>query len=157
MPAVNLTPPDLAAFAVIDEDKALAMIEDCMAMAALVAPCILDPAFTHPAAAKAILRGAVLRWNESGSGAYSAETQTAGPFGYTVSMDSRQQRRGMFWPSEITQLQELCSTGKAGAFSVDTASTGFGVHSEICSVNFGATYCSCGAVLAGVPLYEQDI
>lgn len=157
MPAVVLSPVDLAPFAEIDETTAFAMIEDCMAMAALYAPCIVEESFAHPAAAKAILRGAVLRWHEAGSGAYSAETQQAGPFGHTVTMDTRQQRRGMFWPSEINQLRELCQSSKAGAFSVDTAAGYGSSHAEICSLNFGATYCSCGAVLAGVPLYEQDV
>ena len=56
------------------------------------------------AAVRAILRGAVIRWNDSGSGALQA--QTAGPFGQTH--DTRQERRGMFWPSEIVPLQSFC-------------------------------------------------
>jgi hypothetical protein len=66
---------------------------------------------------RAILRGAVLRWNEAGSGALSA--QTAGPFGQTI--DTRQERRGMFWPSEIVALQNLCSTNQGGSYSVSLA------------------------------------
>lgn len=111
-----LTPEDLAPFATIDEAKALAMIEDAEAMATLVAPCIDTTGFENVAAARAILRGAVLRWNEAGSGALQA--QTAGPFGQTL--DTRQERRGMFWPSEILQLQNLCAdTG--GVYSVSLA------------------------------------
>lgn len=118
MPAVELTPDDLVPFASIDMDKAAAMIEDAVAMAARVAPCITDEDFEHSAAARAILRGAILRWHEAGTGAFTQ--QGAGPF--QVSVDNRQQRRGMFWPSEITQLQELCRDGdpNAQAFTIDS-------------------------------------
>ena len=152
MAAVNLTTDDLLPFATIDEAKAQAMIDDAMALAARVAPCILTADFQYGAAAKAILRGAILRWNDSGSGALSA--QAAGPFSQTL--DTRQQRRGMFWPSEIEQLQDLCKGDEtSGAFAVDTlAATSPIVHADSCALNFGGLYCSCGAVLTqGFPLY----
>lgn len=118
MAAVSLTPTDLAPFATIDAAKADAMIDDALAMAARVAPCILEATFEHDAAAKAILRGAILRWHEAGTGALTQ--QGAGPF--QVSYDNRQQRRSMFWPSEITQLQELCRDGDPmrQAFTINT-------------------------------------
>lgn len=93
----------------IDEGKAQQMIDDATALAVLAAPCIDAADFTKTAAVKAILRGAILRWNEAGTGALQA--QQAGPFGQTL--DTRQQRRGMFWPSEIVQLQSLCSGGSS--------------------------------------------
>ncbi|MBM4496345.1 hypothetical protein MWT96_20280 [Prescottella equi] len=118
MPAVTLTYTDLTAFASdIDPAKAEIMIEDALALAAEVAPCILDPGFTKAAAAKAIIRGAVLRWNDSGSGAVTQVS--AGSFQQTV--DTRTARRSMFWPSEITELQKLCGAARSGrAFSIDT-------------------------------------
>lgn len=151
---------DLQAFAPgIDPVRAQAMIDDASAMAVLAAPCIAEDPSTltvaQLAALKAILRGAILRWDEAGSGAMSA--QTAGPFGMTV--DTRQPRRGMFWPSEIQQLRDLCGGSlSSGAFSVDMVadwSTTI-THSDICALNFGAVYCSCGAVLTyNLPLYEN--
>jgi hypothetical protein len=147
-----ITPADLTPFIDgIDPAKAEAMIADALAMAARVAPCITDEAFEYAAAAKAILRGAVIRWHEAGSGAFQS-TQT-GPFGATV--DTRQQRRGMFWPSEIEALQSLCASAETGgAFNIDTLSVGTLVHNDTCALNFGGTYCSCGAVLTGLfPLY----
>lgn len=102
-----IEPTDLEPFATIEYVKAQAMIEDAEAMAVLVAPCITSVDFGNQLAVKAILRGAIIRWNESGSGAM--QSQTAGPFG--VTLDTRQERRSMFWPSEIEQLQNLCSTG----------------------------------------------
>ena len=109
-----LTPSDLEPFTTVDTAKAQAMIEDAEAMALLAAPCISASGFVNGGAVKAILRGAVLRWIESGTGA--VQQQSAGPFGQTL--DTRQERRGMFWPSEITQLQGLCSTGSAFTLSL---------------------------------------
>ena len=108
---------DLAPFATIEFAKAEAMIDDAEAMALLAAPCIATEGFAHTTAVRAILRGAVLRWNESGSGAL--QSQTAGIFGQTL--DTRQERRGMFWPSEIVALQNLCGTTAGGVYSVSLA------------------------------------
>lgn len=108
---------DLEPFADIPVDKAAAMIEDAEAMALLAAPCIGSEGFAYGAAVKAILRGAVIRWNDAGSGALQA--QQAGPFGQTL--DTRQERRGMFWPSEITSLQSLCADSQGGVYSVSLA------------------------------------
>ena len=152
MAAVALVPDDLTPFAEIPEVKALAMIEDAMALAARVAPCLMEDSFQYEAAARAILRGAILRWHEAGSGALQSEG--IGPYNYTT--DNRQTRKGMFWPSEITELQALCSTsGPSGAFTVDTVGVEMVQHAEICALRFGALYCSCGAVLTmNLPLYE---
>lgn len=115
--ATFLTVDDLAPFATIEPAKAAAMIEDAEAMAVLAAPCIAAEGFAHTAAVRAILRGAVLRWNDSGSGALQA--QQAGPFGQTL--DTRQERRGMFWPSEIVALQSFCADAQGGVYSVSLA------------------------------------
>lgn len=39
------------------------------------------------------------------------------------------------------------------AFSIDTTGPGT-IHQPWCALNMGATYCSCGADLAGTPLWE---
>lgn len=118
MTAVSITNNDLAPFATIDDSKAEAMIDDALALAARVAPCILDDDFKYPDAAKAILRAAILRWNDAGTGAVT--TMQSGPYAQTI--DTKQSRRSMFWPSEIEELQGLCrETQEAKAFSVDTA------------------------------------
>lgn len=115
--AVTLTIDDLTPFApALDEAKANAMIADALALAARVAPCILEVDFEYDEAAKAILRGAILRWNDSGNGAYVQ--QTAGQF--SVVTDNRQGRKSMFWPSEINELAALCGSGATrGAYMVD--------------------------------------
>ena len=138
MPGAWLTPTDLEPFAVIDEAKAWAMIDDAMALAARVAPCITDDGFVWRDAARAVLRGAVLRWNDAGSGAYSSQQQTAGPFSVSQGFDNRVQRRSMFWPSEIVQLQDLCKGPEvSGAFAVDTAGTTFGYYGYPAAVMAG--------------------
>lgn len=42
----------------------------------------------------------------------------------------------------------------SGAFSVDMVGVAVVGHLPWCSINFGANYCSCGADIAGVPIYE---
>lgn len=102
------------------------------------------------AEAKLILIGAVIRWSQAGSGAF--QSQNAGPFGVTV--DTRQRVGFNLWPSEITQLQDICKSGsESQAYDFDTVSCG-GYHSPICSVYFGSSECSCGASIAGQPIYE---
>lgn len=157
-----ITTDDLTPFATIDADKAAAMVEDAQAMAVLVAPCLgTEDTLTdaQKAAAKAILRGAILRWEDAGTGAF--QSQTAGPFG--VAYDTRvPQRRAMFWPSEIAQLQGICrGENDGGAYSVDTAPRalyGLQGHSLICSLILGGPGCSCGADLTAgqYPLYETS-
>lgn len=149
-----LEPSDLEPFAVIDPVKAAAMIEDAEATAVMVAPCLAHEDDLSPsqiAAVKAVLRGAVLRWHEIGSGVVSQETLGS----FNQSYDTRS-RRAMFWPSEIDQLQSLCADGgNSGAFDVDgAAGRGRPRHDDICAANFGAEYCSCGALLTGAwPLW----
>ncbi|MEU4772962.1 hypothetical protein [Micromonospora sp. NPDC023644] len=133
-----------------------AMVAGANAKASRVAPCLAatDPAPTADqlAEAKLILLGAVKRWAEAGSGAL--QQQAAGPF--SVTTDTRQRTGFNLWPSEIEALQELCRTaGPATAFAVDTAPGSAVQHSPICALMFGAAYCSCGADIAGAPLYEQ--
>ncbi|MUL44471.1 hypothetical protein FZI85_17250 [Mycobacterium sp. CBMA293] len=152
MPAVTIAPADLEPFATIEQAKAEAMIADAVAMAKLVAPCIATDDFEHPDAAKAVIRGAILRWNEAGQG--GVQSLGAGMFNQTL--DNRQPRRAMFWPSEIEQLQKMCAGSGDGAWSYDMLASSGSLHADVCSLNLGAQYCSCGADLTGgSPLWEE--
>jgi hypothetical protein len=132
---------DLAPFADIPPAKAQAMIDDVMALAARVAPCILDADFAHDAAAVGDPARVILRWHEAGSGAL----QTASVDDYSFSFDTRQQRRTLFWPSEIEELQALCKTGGLpGAFAVDTVGVALG--STPTSARCGSAPCTARAV-----------
>jgi hypothetical protein len=140
---------------VADSAMAEVWVAGANARASRVAPCLAgtDPAPTDDqlAEAKLILIGAVIRWHQAGAGAL--QSQTAGPFG--VTFDTRQRGGFNLWPSEITQLQDICKNGsESKAFAIDTVPCG-GAHSSICSVYFGGTECSCGYVIAGQPIYEQ--
>lgn len=167
-----ITPADLAPFATIDAAKAAAMIADAESMAILTAPCLpgllVVPEDETPEAealrlaklnaVKAILRGAILRWEDAGSGALQTQQEQTGPFGVQTTV-APQVRKSMFWPSELEQLQGICSSGEKGsAFTLDTApglSSGTAsLHAPWCSYHFGATYCSCGVDLSGYPMFE---
>ena len=143
-------PASLLSHELIDD-----LVAGANAKAARVAPCLVstDPPPTDGqlAEARLTLIGAVKRWIEAGTGAYTQ--QAAGPF--SVSTDTRQRTGYNLWPSEIQGLQELCRTGSTGrqAFSIDTAPAFGARHSAACNLAFGADHCSCGADIAGFPLY----
>ena len=137
------------------------MVAGANARAARVAPCLVstDPAPSDDqiAEARLVLVGAVQRWTESGAGALQA--QAAGPF--SMAVDTRQRTGFTLWPSEINHLQDICATGgtaSATAFSITPGGSG-SAHMPWCSVNFGATDCSCGAYLTNgeYPLYEGGV
>lgn len=138
------------------------MVAGANAKASRVAPCLTwdgtvdgepEPTADQLAEAKLILIGAVKRWAEASSGAF--QSQTAGPF--NVQVDTRQRTGFNLWPSEITGLQDICAVSddnSGKAFSVDIAPSLSGYHVDWCSLNLGATFCSCGADIAGEPIYE---
>lgn len=45
--------------------------------------------------------------------------------------------------------------GKGKAFSIDMTPASLTAHAATCSLAFGALYCSCGADIAGFPLFES--
>lgn len=137
-----------------------AMVAGANAKASRVAPCLTwdgtlveqpAPTVDQLAEARLVLIGAVKRWAEAGSGA--VQSQTAGIFSTTT--DTRQRTGFNLWPSEITDLQAICSTGSTGreAFAIDTAPA-YSAHLPWCSLSMGASYCSCGADIAEYPIYE---
>ena len=150
-----LTPADLKPFASIPDEKALQMIADATATAMLEAPRLVDESDLsdlQKSQVKAVLRGAVLRWHEAGSGVVTQKT-----LGAAAQTIDQAKRRSMFWESEIEQLQRIVAEDEqGGAFAIDTVPTTGSVHADICALRFGATYCSCGAILTGAgPLYED--
>lgn len=132
-----------------------AMVAGANARASRVAPCLAEGSEDTLAEAKLILMGAVQRWSEAGSGALASLQQGAGPYQMTQTMDTRQRTGFNFWPSEIEQLQALCSKEDEGkAFAIDTAPGGSNAHLPWCDLMFLGATCSCGASIAGYPLYE---
>ena len=142
----------------IEDGQLETMLAGLNAKASRVAPCLTatDPAPTADllAEAKLILLGVVSRWAEAGAGAFTQETSVTGPYTHMQTVDTRQRTGYNLWPTEIGQLQDLCRTGGTSAFSVDTAPSVCGEHLLWCSLNFGATYCSCGVDIALEPIFE---
>ncbi len=83
----------------------------------------------------------------------NARSITTGPFGKTFAGDTP---GGLWLTDDERGLLSASETQPGGAFAIDTVSTSTAiVHADICAINFGATYCSCGAILTqGWPLYE---
>ena len=71
-------------------------------MARLVAPCIDDDDFRTLEPAKAIIRGAIIRWHESAQGELTGRTA----LGFSQTLDTRVPRRSMYWPSRIGAAAE---------------------------------------------------
>lgn len=112
-----------------------AMVAGANAAASRVAPCLTwdgseedkpEPSEDQLAEARLVLIGALQRWSEAGSGGVSQ--QTAGPF--SVSTDTTRPRTGYrLWPSEIADLQAICSTDSSSrAFEIDTMPSDAGVY-----------------------------
>jgi hypothetical protein len=81
----------------------------------------------------------------------------------TVSVDdgstSKTYQSGKGRVTILDEWWDLLSPAAAGsgAFAVDTVGVVINGHADICALNFGAMYCSCGAVLTqALPLYERS-
>ncbi|QIS08213.1 hypothetical protein [Nocardia arthritidis] len=100
-----------------DPQAAALIIADALAQAERYADCINTPGFRYADAAKAIIRQAIVRRLDAGSG--GIVQKTAGQ--YAVTVDTSQQRKALFWPSEINQLQKLCRDNQRKSLhSIDT-------------------------------------
>ena len=147
---VSIDPADILLFNK-DLDPAIVaiLIKDGLAMARQVAPCIDEEDFPYTDAAVAIIRGAVIRWAESGPGGVASEARTAGPFSVSTSFDTRQTRRSLFFPSEIRELEALCKTHRGqGIGAIDTlpdigAAHCVGEQLGMCTYMCGSTNAPC--------------
>lgn len=137
-----------------------AMVAGANAKASRVAPCLTwdgsdegkpAPSIDQLAEARLTLIGAIKRWAEAGSGAFTQ--QASGPF--SMSTDTRTRTGYNLWPSEITDLQAICQNDDDSqqAFSIDTIGES-AAHLDWCSLMLGADYCSCGVDIAGYPIFE---
>lgn len=148
-----LTPEDLLKFSDdLDSDAAADMIRTAWARALRLAPCLKEPDFEDPEGLevlKDVLRTAILRWHDRGSGA--VVQRTAGEYGETLRSDGG----ALFLPQEIRDLQSLCKDyrkrGRASTLSTLPSSGGGSQHADWCAWNFAANpnFCDCGALLSG--------
>lgn len=153
-----LQPADVTPFTDVDTARIDILIEDAEVFATLAAPPLADPApltETQRAQVKTILRRAVIREADAGTGAKTQEV--AGPYSYTV--DTRKANDVSF----LTEEEEDALRGVVGivkstqAFNTDvTPAPGYSDHLPWCDLMFGGLTCSCGVSLTGYfPLYEM--
>lgn len=80
-------------------------------------------------------------------------SESMGAYSYTRNQGER--RTGVFLTDEERSAIAIAAGVSSGAWAIDTLTTSV-THAEICAVNFGASYCSCGALLTLYgPLYED--
>ncbi len=128
-----ITVADLLVFAPdVDPVKAQAMIDDAVAQASVVAPCVLDEmglSAAQKSQFRAVLRGALLRRLESGAGAVvtKSTTDTAAEYSHSESetVDSSRMGRGMFWGSELATLARICRARRRAATTDTTPTSGW--------------------------------
>ena len=92
------------------------LIEDAEAIAALYAPCITSPVFKQKAAAKAIIRKAIIYDVQSQEEGSNVAKETTGPY----SVDYRTPTRsGTFYSkAQVEALKALCPAASAGISSI---------------------------------------
>lgn len=90
----------------------------------------------------------VMRYLRNPDGMRQTST-TTGPF--TNSATYGGDEPGTMYMTD-KERDDLSGVSQSGAFSVDTVGSTT-IHADTCALNFGATYCSCGADIAGYPLY----
>lgn len=139
------TPEEFASYVQSDVDTATALLLRDLVTGLIDE--LADFAGVYPASVKAVALTAAARAYSNPSGLIS---ETVGDYSYRRAGGS-----GVYLTSE-EKAQIITASGaeQSGIFAVDTVSTSV-VHADICAANFGAIYCSCGALLtlAG-PLYE---
>jgi hypothetical protein len=116
----------------VDEATVRDYIADAWAKAVDLAPCIAKSEFDEAKIPLviSILRGIILRWHEAQAGGLTAKTQMAGPYQQSLQLDARPKRGYVLQPSEIIDLQRLC-TRKGRPFSVDTIPDEFSVTAPL--------------------------
>lgn len=147
----------------IPDDVATALIAGTWARALKIAPCLADmewtdddtePGWANTQLVKDILRDAILRRDEAGTGVVGS--RVSGDYQETLKYSG-----GLFRPSEIADLQQLCSdyksSGRATTHLTIPEESVYVQHADWCSINFGGTLCDCGAELTqdGLPLWHQ--
>jgi hypothetical protein len=84
----------------------------------------------------------------SGMDGMESVQETSGPFSMTLKPLNP---AGDFY---LTKAEKSALSGPQRAFGVQIAGNLSPVHLPWCNINFGALYCSCGADIAGEPIYE---
>ena len=92
------------------------LIEDAEAIAALYAPCITSPVFKQKAAARAIIRKAIVYDVQSQEEGNNVARETTGPYGVEYRTPTRS---GTFFSKQqIEALKALCPAVSGGVASI---------------------------------------
>lgn len=108
MPAVTLTPADLKTFVPgLTDAMAQELIDTTLARLRRKYPCLFEPGLSEDdeLTARGIIRDAILRRIDSGSGAVQSEKK--GPFD-TVYLPP-DKRHGLFTEADVTELTSICA------------------------------------------------
>lgn len=106
-----------------------------------------------PATVKAIALEAAKRAYVNPKGLQS-RTEAAGPFNDTERWNAADSGVYLTGRERAAIAAAANVESSSGVFSIDTFAAGSG-HADICAINFGAGYCSCGYDLTlAYPLYE---
>lgn len=103
---MTLVPADFDAFGVDRPALLVPYIADVLALARIEVPELDAADFEYADAARSILRQAVLRRLDAGTGVRTAHTEGTGPFSETTVIDNRR-RTTILTPAEIADLQQL--------------------------------------------------
>ncbi|MFD9730901.1 hypothetical protein [Micrococcus luteus] len=91
----------------VSDERGQILVEDVLARALGLVPELGDKLTdTQIAVAKAVIRKAVARWADSGSGGVTTKSQTAGPYQTSETYEARGDRP-LFYDSEIDELRSL--------------------------------------------------
>lgn len=91
----------------VSDERGQILVEDVLARAVGLVPALGDKLTdAQIAVAKAVIRKAVARWADSGSGGVTTKSQTAGPFQTSETFEARGDRP-LFYDSEIDELRNL--------------------------------------------------
>ena len=132
-------PPGADAHAEVLLEDASQFILDTVKSAGLAAP----------ATRRRIVCAVVRRMMDVDEAGIESFSQSAGPFSQTVKPVNP---NGDFY---LTKAEKTAlGAGAQQAFGVQIAGFCASVHLPWCNLNFGATYCSCGADIAGEPIFE---
>jgi len=96
----------------------------------------------------AVVRRSMVASAADSFGMESVQDST-GPFSFTAKPTNP---HGDFYLTK--QEKKALGAGVQKAFGVQIAGANTATHLPWCSLNFGAAYCSCGADIAGEPIYE---
>lgn len=106
----------------------------------------IDPGIPKMIACAMVKRAMLVTTDADG---VSATQQTAGPFSQSTTFSNPM---GNLY---LTKAEKrLLGCGAQAAFTVPMSTTGATMHAPWCNLMFGAAYCSCGADIAGRPIYE---